>query len=93
MYKSWELACLWIRIFSIFCRVWNDCTRDTHNSFSALNLMEPSYQRWGKVQNTAGACTAHGLNNCSPGKKLYFETIKIINMGIILFSINLYVLR
>lgn len=26
------------------------------------------------------------------GKKLYFETIKIISQGIILFSVNLYVL-
>lgn len=93
MYKSWELACLWMRVFSIFHRMWNDCMRGTHNSFSALNLMEPSYQHRGKVQNTAGACIAHGLNNCSPGKKFYFATIKIINMGIILFSINLYVPR
>lgn len=28
----------------------------------------------------------------NPGGKLYFETIKIITQGIILFSINLYVL-
>lgn len=56
------------------------------------NLMELSYQHCGKEQNIVSVRTTHGLDNCSPGKKLYFETIKIINMGIILFSINLYVL-
>lgn len=55
--------------------------------------MERPYHNRGKVKNTASACTAHGLDNCSPEEKLYFDTIKIINMGIILFSINLYILR
>lgn len=40
----------------------------------------------------SGVCGLRALRKSNPGGKLYFETIKIITQGIILFSINLYVL-